>query len=124
MKKKAYKICIIEGDGIGPEVMSAAKKVIEAIEKTHNIKIEYIEAPCGDNARKKFGSTVPEESIKIFQESDAGLKGPVGESVRDLFLAFRKRFQLYVNIRPAISYSGTCPPALRPDINLTVIREN
>jgi 3-isopropylmalate dehydrogenase len=124
MSKKTYQICVIEGDGIGPEIMSATKKVIGSIEKSYNIKIEYIEAPCGDNAKEEFGSAVPEESIKIFQESDAGLKGPVGESVRDLFLAFRKRFQLYVNIRPAISYPGICPPALRSDINLAVIREN
>ncbi len=124
MGKKTYEISIIEGDGIGPEIMNAAKKVISEIEDVYGLKVRYRDAPCGDSAKDKMGSAVPEESIRIFQESDAGLKGPVGESVRELFLAFRKRFQLYVNIRPAISYPNICPPALRPDINLTVIREN
>jgi len=124
MAKKVYKICIIPGDGIGPEIMDATKRVINAIEEVYNLKIRYKEAPCGDSVKEKEGSAVPEESIKIFRECDAGLKGPVGESVRDLVVAFRQRFGLYVNIRPAISYPNICPPALRPDINLVVIREN
>ena len=124
MVKKTYEICEIQGDGIGPEIMVATKKVISAIEEVYGLNVKYRAAPCGDSAKRSKGSAVPEESIKIFQECDAGLKGPVGESVRDLFLAFRERFKLYVNIRPAISYHSICPPALRPDINLAVIREN
>ena len=124
MAKKTYEICEIEGDGIGPEIMNVTKNVISAIEEVYGLKIKYRAAPCGDSVKEIKGSAVPEESIRIFQECDAGLKGPVGESVRDLFLAFRERFKLYVNIRPAISYPSICPPALRPDINLVVIREN
>ncbi|MCW4032601.1 MAG: isocitrate/isopropylmalate family dehydrogenase [Candidatus Bathyarchaeota archaeon] len=124
MGSKTYEICEIQGDGIGPEIMNAAKIVIGAIGEAYNINVKYRAAPAGDAVKKETGSAVPEESIKIFQECDAGIKGPVGESVRDLFLAFRKRFGLYVNIRPAISYPNICPPALRPDINLVVIREN
>lgn len=124
MSSKTYEICEIPGDGIGPEIMDAAKAVVSTIEEVYNLKIKYRLAPCGDSVKEEKGLAVPEESIEIFQECDAGLKGPVGESVRDLFLAFRKRFGLYVNIRPAISYPNICPPALRPDINLVVIREN
>jgi 3-isopropylmalate dehydrogenase len=124
MGKKVYEICEIPGDGIGPEIMGAAKKVTDAIEEIYGIKIKYRSAPCGDKVKNATGSAVPEESVKIFDECDAGLKGPVGESVRDLVVAFRQRFGLYVNIRPAVSYPNICPPALRPDINLVVIREN
>lgn len=124
MGKKVYEICEIPGDGIGPEIMNAAKKVISAIEEVYNLKVKYRLAPCGDKVKAEVGTAVPEESIKIFKTCDAGLKGPVGESVRDLVVAFRQRFRLYVNIRPAISYRNICPPALRPDINLVVIREN
>jgi len=122
--KKTYEICEIPGDGIGPEIVSAAKEVLQAIQDVAGFKLRYHLAPCGDKVKEETGTAIPKESIEIFRRSDAALKGPVGENVRDFVVGFRQEFDLYANIRPAISYPSICPPALRPDINIAVIREN
>lgn len=124
MAKKTYEICEIPGDGIGPEIISAAKEVLQAVQDVFGFKLNYRLAPCGDKVKKETGNAIPKESIEIFKKCDATLKGPVGETIRDFVVAFRQNFDLYVNIRPAISYPTICPPALKPNINLVVIREN
>ena len=122
--KDSYKIAIIEGDGIGPDIVSEAKKVLELLQKRFDFRLEYTDAPMGDQVKDSSGEPVPEKSLEIFLKSDAALKGPVGETTRDLVQALRFNLDLYANVRPAKSYSSICPPALRPDIDLVVIREN
>jgi len=73
---------------------------------------------------EETGIAIPSKSVETFRKCDAALKGPVGENVLDFVVGFRQEFDLYANIRPAISYPSICPPALRPDINIVVIREN
>ncbi|MFH1402921.1 MAG: isocitrate/isopropylmalate family dehydrogenase, partial [Candidatus Altiarchaeota archaeon] len=120
----AYKILVIEGDGIGPEVTKAALTVLETLQDKHGFSLEYVYENCGDEVKEKTGTAVPEAAIKAFKKADAALKGPVGETVADFIIAFRQAFDLYVNIRPAFSYPAISPPALRPDINFVIIREN
>lgn len=122
--KDSYKIAIIEGDGIGPDIVNEAKKVLELLQKRFEFQLEYTDAPMGDQVKEDTGEPVPEKSLEIFLKSDAALKGPVGETTRDLVQALRFNLDLYANVRPAKSYSSISPPALRPDIDLVVIREN
>jgi 3-isopropylmalate dehydrogenase len=122
--KESYKIAIIEGDGIGPDIVNEARKILELLQERFNFKLEYVDAPMGDQIKESSGDPVPKESLEIFLKSDAALKGPVGETTRDLVQALRFNLDLYANVRPAKSYSSISPPALRPDIDLVVIREN
>ncbi len=119
-----YKIALILGDGIGPKVIDAAKEVLRAAQELCKFRLAYKLAPCGDSTKAETGEAVPESSVKTFLESHACLKGPVGETVMDVNRRFRFDFDLYANIRPAKSYPQITPPALRPDIDLVVIREN
>jgi len=122
--KETYRIAIIDGDGIGPDIMREAKRVLEAAQKKFNFKLQYVDAPMGDKVKESTGEPVPKKSLETFLESDAGLKGPVGETTRDLVQALRFNLDLYANVRPAKSYPSITPPALRPDIDVIVIREN
>ncbi|MEM2108550.1 MAG: isocitrate/isopropylmalate family dehydrogenase, partial [Candidatus Bathyarchaeia archaeon] len=81
---KAYKISLIEGDGIGPELTEATLKVLEAAQKNFGIKLEIIEAEAGDTCFQKRGVALPEESIQKIKASHACLKGPVGETAADV----------------------------------------
>ncbi|MFC2162649.1 isocitrate/isopropylmalate family dehydrogenase [Candidatus Altiarchaeota archaeon] len=120
----SYKILIIEGDGIGPEVMDSTLTVLSALQEKHGFSLEYEKENCGDEVKERTGTAVPDAAIDAFKKADSALKGPVGETVADFIAAFRQAFDLYVNIRPAFSYPAICPPALRPDINFVIIREN
>jgi 3-isopropylmalate dehydrogenase len=122
--KKRYSIAVMEGDGIGPEVVKATLRVLESVREKFHFRLDYRFVPAGDSALRKFGDALPENSVEAFASSDACLKGPVGESVRIINDKLRFGFDLYANLRPARSYPGICPPALRPNIDLTVIREN
>lgn len=121
---RPYRICVMRGDGIGPEIMDAALLVLNSISKVFGLKFSYVEVPAGDAALRDYGDALPQKSIEAFASSDACLKGPVGETIMDLNNKLRFGFDLYANLRPAKSYPGICPPALKPDIDLVVIREN
>jgi len=122
--KNTYIIAEIAGDGIGPDIMREAKRVLKTAQEKFNFRLEYVVAPMGDKVKEKTGEPVPKKSLETFLRSDAGLKGPVGETTRDLVQALRFNLDLYANVRPARSYPSITPPALRPDIDMVVIREN
>ena len=122
--KHVYEIAVIEGDGLGPEIVKEAKRVLKFAQKKFNFRLKYTDAPMGDKVRKVSGQPVPKESLEVFLRSDAGLKGPVGETTKDIVQALRFNLDLYANVRPARSYPSITPPALRPDIDIIVIREN
>ena len=124
MAKKSYKICLMRGDGIGPEIFESTLHLLDAAFDKYKIQVEYEEVPAGDSALKEHGDALPKKSVEAFAESDACLKGPVGESVMVINQKLRFDFDLYANIRPAKSYPAICPPALRPDIDVIVVREN
>jgi 3-isopropylmalate dehydrogenase len=122
--KSVYSIALMRGDGIGPEIIAATLKVLDSVSSKQHFRLEYREVQAGDGALKEFGDALPKESLDAFAECDACLKGPVGETVMDINLKLRFGFDLYANIRPCRSYPGISPPALRPDIDLVVLREN
>jgi 3-isopropylmalate dehydrogenase len=141
MSSKQFKVAALAGDGIGPEVMVEAIKVLRAAEKKFDFKLEITEAPVGwagiDFAKK----ALPDITLDVCKRSDAILFGSVGLPERDptipkeqrperaALLRLRKEFGLYANLRPVKllkELAGTCP--LRPErhgdgINILVVRE-
>ncbi|MDI9644052.1 MAG: isocitrate/isopropylmalate dehydrogenase family protein [Candidatus Verstraetearchaeota archaeon] len=119
---KKYKIAVMPGDGIGPEQTAATLRVLSAVTESTGIEMEFIEAEGGDECLNRRGEALPKDSIETIKSSDACLKGPVGESAADVIVKLRIMFDLYANLRPVKSYPGV--QALRPDIDMLVVREN
>jgi 3-isopropylmalate dehydrogenase len=117
-----YKISLIRGDGIGPELSEATLKVMEAVEKKFDLKLKIIEAEAGDIALEKRGVALPTDTVEKIKESHACLKGPVGESAADVIVKLRLMFDLYANLRPLKAYPAV--PVARPDIDMLFVREN
>ena len=119
---KTYRIALIPGDGIGPEQMEATLKVLEALEDGVDWKFSFVFCEAGDHCAEKYGTPLPEETVKTIMSSDACLKAPVGETAADVIVKLRQMLDLYANLRPAKSYPNV--PALRSDIDLIIVREN
>ena len=122
------KVAVLAGDGIGPEVMDEAIKVLDAVQEKFSFELAYEYADVGGIAIDNHGEALPAATLKICEESDAILFGSVGgpkwESLppeqqpeRAALLPLRKHFDLFCNFRPAKvfkSLTAACP--LRPDI--------
>ena len=117
-----YKIALIPGDGIGPELTETTLIVMNAVQKKIGIKLEFVELEAGDSCLEKRGIALPEETIDVIKKSHVCLKGPVGETAAEVIVRLRMMFDLYANIRPIKSYPGV--PCLRNDIDLVFVREN
>ena len=117
-----YKISLITGDGIGPELSESAISVLNAINDKTDVKFEITKLLAGDIALKEYGKALPEDTLESIKKSDVCLKAPVGESAADVIVVLRRMLDLYANIRPAKSYPHL--PALRDDIDLVIVREN
>jgi 3-isopropylmalate dehydrogenase len=117
-----YKIALISGDGIGPELTEATLKVMNAVQKKFGLNLDIVEVEAGDNCFQRRGVALPDDSIQKIRCSHACLKGPVGETAADVIVRLRLMFDLYANIRPIKAYLST--PAARPDIDLVFVREN
>jgi 3-isopropylmalate dehydrogenase len=117
-----YKISLIPGDGIGPELSEATLKVLEATEKKFGLKLKIIEAPAGDIALETLGAALPADTVEKIKNSHACMKGPVGESAADVIVKLRYMFDLYANLRPIKTYPAVA--AARPDIDMYFVREN
>jgi len=113
-----YKISLMPGDGIGPELTEATLKILAVAQKKFGIKLNFILAEAGDAVLKSRGVALPEDSLKVIKESHACLKGPVGETAADVIVRLRLMLDLYANIRPLKAYPGA--PAARPDIDIKV----
>jgi 3-isopropylmalate dehydrogenase len=119
---RSYRISYIEGDGIGPEIFSSAKEVIDLLGERFKISFEFIPAPAGDAAFRKFGEALPKSSYSVIRESDLCLKAPVGETALQTIIYLRQQLNLYANIRPAKNY-----PFIESKfggVDLVIVREN
>lgn len=118
----SYKVTLIPGDGSGPEVIAAAKRVVEAI----GVAIEWEQAEAGAAMIEKYGTPLPDETIESIRRNGVALKGPVttpvGTGFRSVNVAMRKIFDLYANVRPAKTYPGVI--SRYDNIDLAVVREN
>ena len=117
-----YKISLITGDGIGPELSESALSVLGAIDDKFGLKFDVVPLPAGDKALSETGNALPSRTIDTIKNSDACIKAPVGESAADVIVVLRRTLDLYANIRPAKSYPHM--PALRDDIDMVIVREN
>ena len=137
---KTYKVAVLAGDGIGPEVMAEAVKVLDVVGRKSGFALEYRRADVGGCAIDNHGEALPASTLKACEESQAILFGSVGgpkwenlppekQPERAALLPLRKHFNLYCNLRPAKVYkelASACP--LRPDIvgggfDILVVRE-
>ena len=136
-----YKIAVLPGDGIGPEVMDEALKVLERVEKKYDVEFEYEHALVGGAAWDEYKSHLPKVTLDICHRSDAILFGSVGGPVAEQhlerwsrvevnsLLGLRKEFKLYANLRPAKLYPAlSAASPLRADtaekgFDILVVRE-
>ncbi len=125
-------IPFIEGDGIGREITSSVKRIInKAVEKVYGgtRKIDWKEVLAGEKAYNEVGTWLPEETMQAFRTYLVGIKGPlttpVGEGIRSLNVALRQELDLYVCLRPVRWFKGVATPLLHPEkVNMTIFREN
>ena len=118
----AHRITVIPGDGIGPEIMAATIRVLEATGVAFDF--EYREA--GLDAQEKYGSVLPEEVLDSIRTNKVAIKGPIttprGGGFRSVNVALRKMLDLYACLRPAKSYPGV--RSRYQNIDLVIVREN
>lgn len=122
------KVAVLAGDGIGPEIMDEAMKVLDAVQKKFDFELSYRAADVGGAAIDNHGKALPDETLILCEESDAILFGSVGgpkwenlppaeQPERAALLPLRKHFDLFCNFRPARVFKSlvsACP--LRADI--------
>jgi homoisocitrate dehydrogenase len=119
----SYTICLIAGDGIGPEVVAAGRELLEAT----GLSLTFVEAEAGWAAFQRRGTALPEETLAAVRAADATLFGAVSsplspvEGYRSPIVALRRALDLYANLRPIKSQ----PIAVsRPGIDMLIVREN
>src|ERR1700742_1061582 len=125
-------IPFIEGDGIGPDVWSASKHVLDAaIAHVYGGKrqIEWVEILAGEKAFNKTGEWLPAQTLDMAREYLVSIKGPlttpVGGGIRSLNVAMRQELDLYVCLRPVKWYKGVPSPVVHPEnTNMVIFREN
>jgi 3-isopropylmalate dehydrogenase len=138
----AYKVAILEGDGIGPEIMTQAVRIFDVIQSNCDVAFELTRTPFGAGAYFDHGKAFPDETKQICDEADAILKGPVGLSheeskkipveeqpERGAILPLRARFNTFANFRPILlskdmaHFSPLKPEIIENGIDILLIRE-
>ncbi len=116
------RITVIRGDGIGPEIMDATLRVLDTLDAGPDYDLQ----PAGLAALESTGELLPGDTLKSIERNQVALKAPlttpVGGGFKSLNVALRKHFDLYANVRPAISFKGTA--SRYEDIDLITVREN
>ncbi len=116
-------IAVIRGDGIGPEIMEATLRVVDALEL--GLKYDFVEA--GLAAYDSSGELLPQATLDAIAQHHVALKSPlttpVGEGFSSINVALRKHFDLYANVRPAVSFPNT-RSRFPEDVDLVTVREN
>ncbi len=117
-----HKITLIPGDGIGPEIIAATVRIIEA----SGVDIEWETHIIGAQALEKYGTTLPEPTIESIRQNKIALKGPlttpVGKGFTSVNVGLRKALDLYANIRPVKALPNV--PCKYPELDLVIVREN
>ena len=118
----SYTITLIPGDGTGPEITAAAKRVIEAT----GVKIGWEIHDAGVNVIDKYGTPLPEHVLESIRRNKVALKGPIttpiGGGFRSVNVALRKELNLYACLRPCKYYPGIRSKYM--DVDLVIVREN
>jgi len=117
-----HTVTLIPGDGIGPEITAAMRRVVDAT----GVDIEWEIADAGEHVMAEHGTPLPDHVLDSIRKNKVAIKGPVttpvGTGFRSVNVALRKALDLYVNLRPALSIPGT--GARYEDIDIVIVREN
>jgi isocitrate dehydrogenase len=122
----------IEGDGIGPDIWAATRKVVDAaVERAYGGErsVAWMEIFAGEKAHEKTGEWLPEETFQVLRDFKVGIKGPlttpVGGGIRSLNVTLRQVLDLYSCIRPVRWIKGTPSPMKEPEkLDVVIFREN
>ena len=125
-------IPVIEGDGIGRDIMKATRRVIDkAVEKAYDTqkKIVWLDIYAGESGHEKYGEWLPQDTLKAIPFFRVALKGPlttpVGGGFRSLNVSLRQQLDLYACIRPVRHFEGVVTPVKKPgDMDVVIFREN
>jgi 3-isopropylmalate dehydrogenase len=135
---KTYNIALIKGDGIGPEIIDEAVKVLDAVSSSFDFDFKYEEVLMGGCAYDETGDPLPQETITVALKSDAVLFGAIGGAKWDKLprekrpesglLRFRKELGVYANLRPATVYdelinASSLKPEIIKGVDIMVVRE-
>ncbi|MBR8462185.1 3-isopropylmalate dehydrogenase [Campylobacter sp. faydin G-24] len=135
---KRYKICVIKGDGIGPEIVAEATKVLDVVALKFDFELEYDYKLLGGAAVDIFAEPLPDETLRSALSSDAVLFGAIGGTKWDNLprdkrpesglLKLRKGLEAFANLRPATIYdelvdASTLKPEVLRDVDILVVRE-
>lgn len=136
---KTYKICLLPGDGIGPEIIAEGVKVLDALGAKYDVGFEYAEALIGGCAIDACGTALPQETLYAAKASDAVLLAAVGGPKWDTtdpskprpeqgLLGIRKELGLYTNLRPvqiyaALAGASTLKPEVIEGVDMMIVRE-
>ena len=115
-------ISLIRGDGIGPEIADATLRMLEAA----GAQLRWEEVPAGVGALASHQDPMPEVTLQSIQKNRVALKGPLstpkGTGFRSVNVALRQHFDLYANVRPAVSFAGV--PSRYQNLDIVTVREN
>lgn len=118
-----YRICLIEGDGVGREVIPAARRLLEALQ----LPLQFTTAEAGWDTFQRTGTALPEATIEAVRSAQVTLFGAVSSPLnpvagyRSPIVALRRTFDLYANLRPVLSQPVA---SSRPNIDMLIVREN
>ncbi len=119
-----HTITVIKGDGIGPSVVDAAIQVLDKVGCSRDYNYVFVDA--GITALENYGSLIPEMTINAIKRHKIVLKGPIttpiGTGFTSVNVSLRQMFNLYANVRPAISFEGTA--ARYQNVDIITVREN
>lgn len=119
---KKYKVTLIPGDGVGPELTEIVKRVLPYT----GVVIEWEEVEAGEEALKKFGNVLPDEVLESIKRNKVALKGPIttpiGSGYRSVNVALRQQLNLFACVRPCKIYPGV--KTKYENVDIIVIREN
>lgn len=117
-----HPVTFIPGDGVGPEVTEATRRVLEAT----GVEFEWEDMIIGAEAQSKMGTLLPPEALASIRRNGTAIKGPVttpiGSGFRSVNVALRQELDLYACVRPCKSYPGVVTPY--DDVDIVVVREN
>jgi isocitrate dehydrogenase (NAD+) len=118
----AYRVTLIPGDGIGPELAEATRRVLDA----SGVAFEWESVDAGEAVMAEYGTPLPEHVLESIRRNKVALKGPittpVGEGFRSVNVTLRQTLGLYANLRPARSIQGL--ETRYQDVDLVIVREN
>lgn len=131
-ENREIRVPFIPGDGIGPEIMTATRGVIDAAvtrATSGSVSIQWEESLAGEAAFKTTGEWLPKPTLDLIKSRGVALKGPlttpVGGGIRSLNVAIRQALDLYSSVRPVRYFAGVPSPVKEPDkMNMVIFREN